>query len=594
MAAASIRGRILGAFGLSVATSGGALLYSLVQLRGIGQGLAVLDDGYLPIARVSAELGALARQMDQDHERIAREEGQPSPGQRVNAAFYSASLAEALRVGRARVEAAQSAVQDENELAAFALIIGLLERIDRHRESYDEAFLGWQTVAADPEQAPLALAALEARRTALLLDVGRLSDLVEARMQRVSARTSRAQVRAFTVSGALALLATLLSGGLAAVALFTLRPIGRLTEEAQRLGKGDYTGRVEVRTDDEVGLLAREFNAMAAAVSERDRRLQERARALDALTLQLRRVVDSIHAGLILTEGGAPVMVNPAAIALWGAEVEGRVPRALAALGPGRTEALTMAGRLFDVDVVPLGAEGSLIVGEDVTARNRDQERLARSERLAMVGQMLAQITHEVRNPLNAMSLHAELLAEDIEDPEHRAILATITAQIRRLEGLTARYLELSRGRRPELSPANPAELAREIVRLEEEALRRAGVRVELSGEVGLVELDAEALRRTLHNLLRNAVEAGAHLVRVRIGEEGGQLRVEMEDDGPGMAPEEAARAFEPFFTTKARGTGLGLAISRQEVEDVGGSLRCESRPGKGSIFSVRLPMQAC
>jgi signal transduction histidine kinase len=253
-----------------------------------------------------------------------------------------------------------------------------------------------------------------------------------------------------------------------------------------------------------------------------------------------------------------------------------------------------MAGRLFDVDVVPLGAEGSLIVGEDVTARNRDQERLARSERLAMVGQMLAQITHEVRNPLNAMSLHAELLAEDIEDPEHRAILATITAQIRRLEGLTARYLELSRGRRPELSPANPAELAREIVRLEEEALRRAGVRVELSGEVGLVELDAEALRRTLHNLLRNAVEAGAHLVRVRIGEEGGQLRVEMEDDGPGMAPEEAARAFEPFFTTKARGTGLGLAISRQEVEDVGGSLRCESRPGKGSIFSVRLPMQAC
>jgi hypothetical protein len=82
VAAASIRGRILGAFGLSVATSGGALLYSLVQLRGIGQGLAVLDDGYLPIARVSAELGALARQMDQDHERIAREEGQPSPGQR--------------------------------------------------------------------------------------------------------------------------------------------------------------------------------------------------------------------------------------------------------------------------------------------------------------------------------------------------------------------------------------------------------------------------------------------------------------------------------------------------------------------------------
>ena len=75
MAAASIRGRILGAFGLSVATSAGALLYSLVQLNGIGEGLTVLDLGYLPIARVSAELDALARQMDRDHDRIARAAG---------------------------------------------------------------------------------------------------------------------------------------------------------------------------------------------------------------------------------------------------------------------------------------------------------------------------------------------------------------------------------------------------------------------------------------------------------------------------------------------------------------------------------------
>jgi signal transduction histidine kinase len=102
------------------------------------------------------------------------------------------------------------------------------------------------------------------------------------------------------------------------------------------------------------------------------------------------------------------------------------------------------------------------------------------------------------------------------------------------------------------------------------------------------------ALRRALHNLLRNAVEAGAHAIAIALSVEGAFLLVTVRDDGPGMGPEAAARAFEPFFTTKARGTGLGLAISRQEVEDVGGSLRCESESGKGSCFSVRLPVTAC
>ena len=82
------------------------------------------------------------------------------------------------------------------------------------------------------------------------------------------------------------------------------------------------------------------------------------------------------------------------------------------------TEALPFGDRLLNVDLVPFGLRGALIVGEDVTERIRDRERLARSERLALVGQMLAQVTHEVRNPLNAMSLHAEILCDELADPE--------------------------------------------------------------------------------------------------------------------------------------------------------------------------------
>jgi len=208
------------------------------------------------------------------------------------------------------------------------------------------------------------------------------------------------------------------------------------------------------------------------------------------------------------------------------------------------------------------------------------------------VGQMLAQITHEVRNPLNAMSLHAELLAEDLEDPEARSLMATITSEISRLEALTARYLELSRGRRPELTLADPFELVREVIRLEQPGLERAGVTAEVRGErLGVVEMDADAMRRALRNVFRNAVEAGARTIDVALARDPDQVRIAVSDDGPGLDEDQLEAIFEPFFTTKSRGTGLGLAISRQELEDVGGYIRCESAPGKGSRFVLAVPV---
>jgi signal transduction histidine kinase len=331
---------------------------------------------------------------------------------------------------------------------------------------------------------------------------------------------------------------------------------------------------------------------MAEAVAERDRRLKDRAAALDRLSERLRRVLDTNPAGLVVVDEDRVGMANPAAVRMWGVDEGAALPAALGALPTGRAEALAIDDRRYDLEVVPFGERGRLLVGEDVTERLRDRERLARSERLALVGQMLAQITHEVRNPLNAMSLNAELLAEDVQDEEARAMLATISDEIARLERLTGRYLELSRGRRAELSPADPLEIVRDVVRVEEAALARESVAVRVAGDAGGVgELDVDALRRALRNLVLNAVEAGAQTLEVDVARRGERVRIAVTDDGPGMSEAEVARAFDPFFTTKAQGTGLGLAISRQELEDVGGELGCESTPGEGSVFWIEVPV---
>jgi signal transduction histidine kinase/HAMP domain-containing protein len=593
----SIRVRILLAFALSLAAFTGALGYGLVQLRDIGEGLLVLDEGYLPIASVAAELEAVARQLDREHDRFARDELRPLPGHRANAAFFQDSLADGVVRGHGIVAAALALTTDPDERKALENMDDVLGDVDQQRVAYDAAFAAWLDAreSASAEQVALDAAALSdlgTRRKELVAAVGLLSQLVEGRIEMVSARTSQAQTRAYAVSGALAGLAVLLAGVLAAVALVTLRPISRLTAQVQRVAAGEDVGRINVRGADEIALLAGEFNKMVEAVDERDRRLKERAEALDRLSLRLRRVLDTIRAGLVVVDQGTAAMANPAATRLWQVQESAALPPALASLQPGRHEALSLGDRLFDIDVVRFGEKGLLIVGEDVTQRLGDQERLARSERLALVGQMLAQITHEVRNPLNAMSLNTELLAEDLVDEEARAMLATIATEIARLEALTARYLELSRGRRPELSPADPTELVRDVIRVEEAALRQEGVTVEIVGdEGGVSELDVDALRRALRNLLLNAVEAGAKNIQVRVVRQGSALQVAVEDDGPGMSAERVRRVFEPFYTTKARGTGLGLAISRQEIEDVGGHVRCESAVGEGTTFVVEVPL---
>ncbi len=540
----TLHGRLLGGLGLGVASFLAALAYNQVQLNRIGTSLEVVNRIYLPLARQSAHL------VGQVERGVAT--SPPDPGDAQEAADQGGTFH-----------------PDDEERAALSATVRQIEEVR-------SAWQDWRATAGSPDE--------PSTRGALRNKLLQLSTLVEGRVAAVSERTASTQVRALRVSAALLGFSGLVGAVLLGVTRSALKPISVLTDQVRRVAAGERPERMPDPTIEEIRTLAWAFDGMVRAVDERDRNL-------NAVTLYLRRVLDNIGAAVIVVEAGRIRMANPAAHHLWGLAEGAPLPGTIRDLGPGRHEAVNDGDLLYDVVVGPFGAEGTIVVGEDVTERHRVRARLARSERLALVGQMLAQVTHEVRNPLNAISLHAELLSEEVGSDEARSLLATIITEIRRLESVTERYLDLARRRLPEASLEDPVALARGVVALEEEGLRRAGVSTIVSDEpIDPVEIDGDTLRRALLNLLRNAVEAGATHIHVRVRRLPAAVLYEVEDDGPGMEPEVVSRIFDPFYSTRSRGTGLGLAIARQSLEDLGGGLTCETVRGAGTVFRLRIP----
>jgi nitrogen fixation/metabolism regulation signal transduction histidine kinase len=589
----SIRHRILVSFVLALITFASTVGYGLHQLSAIGRELDAVNGGFLPMSKVGVELTALVRQLDRDHDRFARTGSQNVAARRANTALYRASIDDAVTRGRTAADAAATGLSHPDDLEVLGRIESVLDELDEQTLSYVDAVDEWlnHTDDADPLRSQL-LADLDRRRQALAAGADLTQALVDGQISQISRRAARAQNRALVISGILGVLSLLFASVMAGLALVSLRPINSLIQQVQRVAAGDLTGRVHLQTQDEMGLLAQEFNAMAEAVAERDKALVERAQVLERLQGRLQKVLDTISAGLLVVEDGVVEMRNPAALGLWSIEPGAALPDWLSQLGHGHHECVEADGKLYEMVAVPFGEGGTLIIGEDVTERLAVRKRLMRSERLALVGRMLAQITHEVRNPLNAMSLNAELLADEVDGSEAKAMLGTITSEIGRLEALTGRYLHLSRPRVPEMTTVSPWRLIDELVESEAAALEQAGVEVNLRGETnGTATIDADAVARAVRNLIRNATEAGAKAIDILIGGSDSQVSITVSDDGPGLTGRQADQAFDPFFTTKARGTGLGLAISRQELEEIAGSLDHDHTYTSGARFTITVPL---
>jgi signal transduction histidine kinase len=264
-------------------------------------------------------------------------------------------------------------------------------------------------------------------------------------------------------------------------------------------------------------------------------------------------------------------------------------------------------GELSAIPMAP-AVRGSLEGVELVNSLNlmlrslvEKQEALIQSAKLATIGQVTAGLAHEVNNPLNNISLTAEVLLEELprEGQEAtREMVGEILAQTERAREVVQNLLVFIRmAKTTEPVVLDLVQIAEDSIGLLKNQIRLSQIRVatEFTGEPVLTRGFPSQIEQVLVNIMLNAIQAmapgGSLTVRVLAlaGEDKGV--VEIGDDGPGIDAEDKKRIFDPFFTTKSDGTGLGLSVSYSIIEKHEGTIALESEPGRGTTFRITLPL---
>ena len=230
------------------------------------------------------------------------------------------------------------------------------------------------------------------------------------------------------------------------------------------------------------------------------------------------------------------------------------------------------------------------------------QQELVVAERMATVGRLSLKVAHEVRNPIAAIELNAEMLGDIVgehqgpEMDEATNLLTAIREQVTALDALTEEYLAFARFPRPQFEEDSVNEMVAAVAEFVRPLATRQGisVRLETDPAVPPMAIDRSLLRQAVLNLVKNGLEAlsqgGVLTATTRCLD--GTVEIAVSDTGPGIPLEVGQRLFEQFFTTKPQGTGLGLSISRQIVEEHGGRIGWSSVIGAGTTFTISLPIK--
>jgi two-component system osmolarity sensor histidine kinase EnvZ len=244
---------------------------------------------------------------------------------------------------------------------------------------------------------------------------------------------------------------------------------------------------------------------------------------------------------------------------------------------------LALAAESFGMgrDTGPIKPEGAIEVRRAATAFNRMQDRLRRF--LVQRTTMLAGVSHDLRTPLTRLRLALAMLPES-----DSADVAGMTSDIEEMEKLIAIYLNFARGEGSEQAvPVDVASLLDDIAI----AARRSGAEINTDApEAMTVTMRPEAMRRAITNLVDNARRHAKHISLTAAQSRNGNLRIVIDDDGPGIPEDKREILFRPFETAEPGGTGLGLAIARDIIGAHGGSIRLADRPGGGLRVVIELP----
>jgi len=339
---------------------------------------------------------------------------------------------------------------------------------------------------------------------------------------------------------------------------------------------------------------------------------------------RFRSIVDSMPQGVLLFEDGSRVShTNRAAESMLesiGCSVGQTLKQILERLGDGSLESRLHTPRQapsdVEVDVTgdrtwnltlsplhgdPRRPEGVVLVLADVTERRRIQQQLAQSEKMSSLGQMIAGVAHELNNPLASILGYAQLLRLRGAGEAQEDKLETLAREAERCRKIVQNLLSFGRRREPKREPLSLNQVVENVLALMRYQLRVDDVTLEhdLGRDLPVVRGDAHQLEQALVNLLTNARHAiggtgaaGKVMVRTRVAA-GGEVILEVEDDGPGVPQAQRSKIFDPFFTTKqdGKGTGLGLALVYGILSDHGGRIELREGTLGGARFVATFPV---
>ena len=240
----------------------------------------------------------------------------------------------------------------------------------------------------------------------------------------------------------------------------------------------------------------------------------------------------------------------------------------------------------------------------EIQEREKLEAAKIQSERLAMVGRMAAQVAHEIRNPLGSITFNLDLIHHEIDQlaradghspNEARTLANEMRAEVRRIQRVIEDYLQFARLPKLQRQPVVLNDFLKQKLAFLRSELERDRVKLNTHFDPALpmINADAEQLWQAMLNLIRNSRQAMPDGGELTIGtwRDGSRVLVRVTDNGKGMTEEQLEKMFMPFFTTKREGTGLGLALVQQIVTEHGGYVECESAAGRGSTFTLFLPV---
>jgi signal transduction histidine kinase len=240
------------------------------------------------------------------------------------------------------------------------------------------------------------------------------------------------------------------------------------------------------------------------------------------------------------------------------------------------------------------------IIHSNLEMMNKDMrimhEQLVQSEKMAALGAMIAEITHEIRNPLVSIGGFTRRLAKKLQSSDDKKYIDIILSEVTRLEGIIHDNLSYIKEVAPQLAEGDLNEVARDILTLYEDELAQRKIKIEtdLSPKLPRLPFDGQQIKQAVINVIKNAMEAmesgGALTIRTyQLGES--EIAFEIGDTGPGISTKAMHNILNPYYTTKPRGTGLGLPITNRIVKAHKGKLDMKNKVTGGSMFIIRLPL---